>query len=227
MVSLSSRPNMQKESDKKANYRKLKENLWVAMGLSLLFGLSWGIGFLASTGLPSFIQIIFEWAFTIMTAFQGLIIFILYCLRAAEVRKVWKRILCCAHDRKKSKRMLSFEPSGSGWTGTLTTKLSTLRKHTSKTIINTLSLKNRPVNSDLNKAELSTLRSVHFSNDNAFLHESGFTSKNGDLKDNASHPDSTNSRDSAENSNLQHVEVQFEQPSSNNFQADESTPQSP
>ena len=207
---------MQKEGDKKANYRKLKENLWVAMGLSVLFGLSWGIGFLASTGLHSVIQIIFEWAFTIMTAFQGLIIFILYCLRAAEVRKVWKRILCWVHDHTLT-----------GWTGTLTTKLATLRKHTSKTIINTLSLKNRPVNSDLNKAELSTLRSVHFSNDNAFLHESGFTSKNGDLKDNASHPDSTNYQDSAENSNLQHVEVHFEQPSSNNFQADESTPQSP
>ena len=207
---------MQKEIDKKANYRKLKENLWVAMGLSVLFGLSWGIGFLASTGLPSVMQIIFEWAFTIMTAFQGLIIFILYCLRVAEVRKAWKRILCCAHDHTLT-----------GCTGTLTTKLATLRKHTSKTIINTLSLKNRPVNSDLNKAELSTLRSVHFSNDNAFLHESEFTSKNGDLKDNASHPDSTNSRDSAENSNLQHVEVHFEQPSSNNFQTDESTPQSP
>ena len=130
MVSLSSRPNLKKEGSKKANYRKLKENLWVAMGLSILFGLGWGIGLLATTGLPSFIQIIFEWAFTIMTAFQGLIIFILYCLRAAEVRKVWKRILCCESKRPKH----SLEPSSSGWTGTLATKITTLGRRTSQSL---------------------------------------------------------------------------------------------
>ena len=130
MVSLSSRPNLKKEGSKKANYRKLKENLWVAMGLSVLIGLGWGIGLLATTGLPSFIHIIFEWAFTIMTAFQGLIIFILYCLRAAEARKVWKRILCCESRRHKH----SLEPSSSGWTGTLATKITTLGRRTSQSL---------------------------------------------------------------------------------------------
>ena len=130
MVSLSLRPNLKKEGSKKANYRKLKENLWVAMGLSVLFGLGWGIGLLATTGLPSFVHIIFEWAFTIMTAFQGLIIFILYCLRAAEVRKVWKRILCCESKRRKH----SLEPSSSGWTGTLATKITTLGRRTSQSL---------------------------------------------------------------------------------------------
>ena len=236
MVSLSSRPNLKKEGSKKANYRKLKENLWVAMGLSVLFGLGWGIGLLATTGLPSFIHIIFEWAFTIMTAFQGLIIFILYCLRAAEVRKVWKRILCCESKRPKH----SLEPSSSGWTGTLATKITTLGRRTSQSLAKRFTIKQRTTTTKLssthvNEFELSTLQSGQMSKTDPSHYESEYTSQCNESKANIYEPniylqpkedDSSNSQDSFTDGLVtlsckdQQVEVQIEQTSNLDIEQD-------
>ena len=169
---------MKKEGGRKGDHQKLKENLWVAMGLSILFGLGWAIGLLASTGLPSYIQTLFEWIFTVMTAFQGIIIFILYCLRAAEARKVWKRILCC--ERQRLRRIHSTEPSSSGWFGTLAAKLTSMRVYSSETHAQSFSVKQKSTTDELNgenRIEISTAPSGEILSTNPIHLESEFTSK--------------------------------------------------
>lgn len=70
-----------------------KKHLLVAITLSVLFGLGWGVGLLATEGLNTVpaIRDLFSAIFIILTAFQGLMIFILQALRSTEVRKEWKK----------------------------------------------------------------------------------------------------------------------------------------
>ena len=58
--------------------------------LSILFGLGWGIGLLATEKLGNiFIRDTFSSLFVIATIFHGLLIFILHCARSKEARKEW------------------------------------------------------------------------------------------------------------------------------------------
>ena len=70
---------------------ELKKQFFVAVTLSILLGLGWGIGLPAT---QSFIQAgavrdVFAAFFVLLTAFQGLFIFIMHCLRSPDIRKVW------------------------------------------------------------------------------------------------------------------------------------------
>ena len=99
-ASLLCRPNVQKEASNRSNMRKLKENFMVALGLSLLFGIGWAVGLLASSDAPDAVRLPAEWIFTIVNAFLGVYLFVLYVVRSPEARKLWKKWLCC--QRKKS-----------------------------------------------------------------------------------------------------------------------------
>ena len=99
-VSLLSRPNIRKETSNHGKLRKLKENFTIALGLSLLFGMGWAVGLLATSGVHVAVQIPAEWIFTFMTAFLGVYLFILYILRSSEARGLWKRWLLCQHIKK-------------------------------------------------------------------------------------------------------------------------------
>ena len=81
-----------KAADAKSN---LKQQFVSAVTLSLLFGLGWGFGLPATSGVDNVvIRTIFQILFIILTAFQGLFIFIVYCLigrKSIEARKEWKR----------------------------------------------------------------------------------------------------------------------------------------
>ena len=99
-ASLLCRPNIQKEASNRSNMRKLKENFMVALGLSLLFGIGWAVGLLASSDAPDAVRLPAEWIFTIVNAFLGVYLFVLYVIRSPEARKLWKKRLCC--QRKKS-----------------------------------------------------------------------------------------------------------------------------
>ena len=68
----------------------LKKQLMMLLTLSLLFGLGWSFGLAATNSLPvPWLRFSFEVIFLVLTAFQGLFIFILYCARLKKVRKVW------------------------------------------------------------------------------------------------------------------------------------------
>ena len=108
LASLLCRPNVRKETNNSGNIRKLKENFMIALGLSLLFGMGWAVGLLASSGLPPAVRHPAEWIFTLASAFLGVYLFILYILRSAEARKFWKRLFFCLH---KKKRAVSFSSS--------------------------------------------------------------------------------------------------------------------
>jgi len=58
--------------------------------LSLLFGLGWGIGLIATTSIPNVgISATLQAAFILLTAFQGLLLFVMNCVRSEDARKVW------------------------------------------------------------------------------------------------------------------------------------------
>ena len=79
----------------KPTKKKAKQNFIAAITLSVLFGLGWGIGLVATQGLnpvPA-IRTVFSAAFIICTAFQGLMVFCLQTLRSKEVRKLWNHCL--------------------------------------------------------------------------------------------------------------------------------------
>ena len=70
-----------------------KQQLLIAVTLSILFGLGWGFGLFVSATIftSAAIRNIFSVIFILLTSFQGLFIFIMHCLRSAEVRKEWQR----------------------------------------------------------------------------------------------------------------------------------------
>ena len=94
------RRSVLKEASTSAKLVKLKENFMIALGLSLLFGMGWAFGLLASSDLPPAVHYPAEWTFTLMAAFLGVYLFVLYVLRSQEARKAWKRWLFCQCKRK-------------------------------------------------------------------------------------------------------------------------------
>ena len=134
-ASLLCRPNVKKETSSSGNLHKLKENFMIALGLSLLFGMGWAIGLLATSDLPDAVRYPAEWVFTLTTAFLGVYLFILYVVRSPEARKLWKRWLLC--QRKKATHGVSRSSINKSRFGTMTSaitslwgtlKLGTLRK---------------------------------------------------------------------------------------------------
>ena len=144
--SLLCRPNVRMETSSNVNLRKLKENFMIAVGLSLLFGIGWAVGLLASSDLPDAVRYPAEWIFTLMAAFLGVYLFTLHVLRSQEARTLWKRWLLCQRKRKRGVSMSSnqtqsrnrfrtFSSILSSRMGTLKDKRVTLRDSS-----NTLSL---------------------------------------------------------------------------------------
>ena len=79
------------EQKGKAAKAKLKQNFIIALTLSLLFGLGWGVGFAATTSISiAPVSVTLQAIFILLTSFQGLFIFIMHCMRSEEARKTWK-----------------------------------------------------------------------------------------------------------------------------------------
>ena len=77
----------------KKNITFVHQQLIITVTLSILLGLGWGIGLLATQDIHTnkTIRDLFAALFVITTAFHGLFIFIMHCLRSKEVRNTWKR----------------------------------------------------------------------------------------------------------------------------------------
>jgi hypothetical protein len=87
---------------------KVRQQFIIALTLSVLFGLGWGVGFATTSGISSVpLSATLQAIFILLTAFQGFYIFIMHCIRVEEARNVWKEwvyILTChkvALDAKK------------------------------------------------------------------------------------------------------------------------------
>ena len=121
--SLLCRRTVKKETSKNDKLRKLKENFMIALGLSVLFGMGWAVGLLASSDLPEGVRYPAEWIFTLTTAFLGVYLFVLYVIRSPEARRLWKRWFLC---QRKRKRGVSFTSS------TRRSRLSTISRTLSR-----------------------------------------------------------------------------------------------
>lgn len=82
----------------KNNLKELRKLIVIGTSLSVMFGLGWAFGLLASIP-DQVISITAQIIFGVFVGFQGVLIFILHGLRSADVRKQWKRwmykVLCC------------------------------------------------------------------------------------------------------------------------------------
>ena len=119
--------NVREETSKNGNLRKLKENFMIALGLSLLFGMGWAIGLLATSDLPDAVRYPAEWVFTLTTAFLGVYLFVLHVLKSQEARRLWKRWLLCQRKRA-AYGMSTSNTSKSRLTSTLASWTRTFRR---------------------------------------------------------------------------------------------------
>lgn len=72
------------------------------LGIAVVFGITWLFGILAIGEL----KLIFQYLFCITNAFQGFIIFILYCLTDRKVRERLVRFLCALPDPNRNNRII-------------------------------------------------------------------------------------------------------------------------
>ena len=70
-----------------------KQQFIIAITLSILFGLGWGLGLLVTEDIYTnkTVRDLFASLFVILTAFHGLFIFIMHCLRNKDARNVWNK----------------------------------------------------------------------------------------------------------------------------------------
>ena len=78
---------------KQENVSFVRQQLVSVTTLSVLFGLGWGIGLFATQDIHNnkIVRDAFAALFVIVTAFHGLFIFIMHCLRSRDIRSVWKQ----------------------------------------------------------------------------------------------------------------------------------------
>ncbi len=127
--------SQQKESSRRQQFRNFKKNLIIAMCLSVVLGLGWGLG-LASTsfGLVE-LSFPFQVIFSIFVGSQGVLIFIFYGLRSTDFRQTWIKLFSCC--KSNTDNFASFEKGStnqrgvSGTAGVELSNMSTLpRKQT-------------------------------------------------------------------------------------------------
>ena len=102
--------------------------LFIAMALSLLFGLGWAFGLIGSSSLPRGASITGQYIFSIFIGFQGVLIFILHAVRSADAREEWQRwwyTLTCRSEQYRIYRTTSITTSSKrGTTKTRATRAS-------------------------------------------------------------------------------------------------------
>lgn len=87
--------------------KKFKKHFLLALGLSLVFGLGWGFGLLATSSNVPELTFAFQIIFSIFVGSQGVLIFLFHVVRPSRVRQQWKSWLCCG---KRSKSLLVSSP---------------------------------------------------------------------------------------------------------------------
>ncbi len=83
-----------KESSVRQQLRNVKKNLVIAMCLSVVLGLGWGLGLLSTSSDLVKLSFTFQVIFSIFVGSQGVLVFILYGLRSADFRQTWIKLFC-------------------------------------------------------------------------------------------------------------------------------------
>ncbi|XP_070799311.1 adhesion G-protein coupled receptor G2 [Pituophis catenifer annectens] len=71
------------------------QDLRSVAGLTFLLGITWGFAFFAWDP----VNLIFMYLFAVFNTLQGFFIFVFYCIAKENVRKQWRRYLCCGKYR--------------------------------------------------------------------------------------------------------------------------------
>ncbi|KAM9038624.1 adhesion G-protein coupled receptor G2 isoform X1 [Sarcophilus harrisii] len=146
------------------------QDLRSVAGLTFLLGITWGFAFFAWGP----VNLLFMYLFAIFNTLQGFFIFIFYCIAKENVRKQWRRYLCCGRYRLAE---------NSDWSRTATNGLK-------KQIVNQgVSSSSNSLQSNSNSTNSTTLLvnndcSVHANgNGNASTEKNGvsFSVQNGDV----------------------------------------------
>lgn len=67
-----------------------KQQIFMLVTLSLLFGLGWGIGLAATNSFPvQWLRYSFQIIFVVLVSLQGLFFFLVYGVRLLKIRRVW------------------------------------------------------------------------------------------------------------------------------------------
>ncbi len=74
----------------KGNAEQVRRFALIAIGLSVVFGLGWGLGLAASSSDIEELTFVFQVLFSVFVGSQGVIIFVLHGLRSKDARLVWK-----------------------------------------------------------------------------------------------------------------------------------------
>ena len=115
---------IKKERNSKSSF--FRQQLIVAVTLSILFGLGWGLGLFVTEDIYTnkTVRDLVASLFVIFTGFHGLFIFITHCLRSKDARNVWKKVVSDVTGRDFSDLSSTFNCVGrksfKGPTGTIT-----------------------------------------------------------------------------------------------------------
>ena len=98
------------KSDVKKKVSFICQQLVIVIALSIIFGLGWGIGLFATQDIHNnkIVRDSLAALFVIVTAFHGLFIFIMRCLRSKDVRNVWKQCFYGAIGKECSEFTVSY-----------------------------------------------------------------------------------------------------------------------
>lgn len=95
----------------KSKWMRVKRHSIIAVTLCTLFGMGWGVGLAATEGLRNRVAVtILQAIFIIITAFHGLYLFLMYCLRLEDAQNEWKswmNVLICKGKTKPTKISLN------------------------------------------------------------------------------------------------------------------------
>lgn len=73
-----------------SNRKKLKTYFTIIVALSFFFGLGWGFGLAATSSEIRELTFVFQLLFCIFVGSQGILVFILHCIKPQHMRKKWK-----------------------------------------------------------------------------------------------------------------------------------------
>uniref|UniRef100_A0A0L8FU63 G-protein coupled receptors family 2 profile 2 domain-containing protein n=1 Tax=Octopus bimaculoides TaxID=37653 RepID=A0A0L8FU63_OCTBM len=100
------------QNNKKFEHKSRKIRVFGIVGLFFLFGLSWGLPIFAIDEVAE----VFTYLFTVLITFQGMFIFIFYCIYKKDTRQI-----ICLHvcNRKKGvpRKVMKDKSSSTGNTG--------------------------------------------------------------------------------------------------------------
>ena len=84
---------IKKERNSKSSF--FRQQLIIAVTLSILFGLGWGLGLFVTEDIYTnkTVRDLVASLFVIFTGFHGLFIFITQCVRSKDARNVWKKVV--------------------------------------------------------------------------------------------------------------------------------------